>query len=82
MKHMDYIYFEEEDYYKNKKDMFSFVIDILKKHTKDSHKFQLSFDDKLKDDPARSWTAYVYGDKKFINGLGQVYNLICLEVCN
>jgi ubiquinone/menaquinone biosynthesis C-methylase UbiE len=35
MKHMDYIYFEE-DYYKNKKDMFSFLIDILKKHTKDN----------------------------------------------
>lgn len=49
---------------------------------KDTHKFQLSFDDKPKKDPARSWTSYVDGEKKFINGLGQVYDLICLEIFN
>ena len=45
-----------------------------------THKFQLSFDDVKKEDPARSWTSYVNEDKKFINGLGQVYDLICLEI--
>ena len=49
---------------------------------KNVHKFQLSFDDKQNDDPARSWTSYVDGEKKFINGLGQVFDLICLEICN
>ena len=44
------------------------------------HKFKLSFDDTKKEDPARSWTSYVDGEKKFINGLGQVYDLICLEI--
>jgi len=58
------------------------VLEGVKLSLKDTHKFQLSFDDEQKDDPARSWTSYVDGDKKFINGLGQVYDLICLEVCN
>ena len=35
MKHQDYIYFEE-DYYKNKKETFSFLIDILKRFNKDN----------------------------------------------
>jgi cyclopropane fatty-acyl-phospholipid synthase-like methyltransferase len=48
----------------------------------DIHKFQLSFNDKPKEDPARSWTSHVDGDKKFINGLGQVFDLICLEIHN
>ncbi len=47
---------------------------------KDTHKFQLSFDDKPKKDPARSWTQYIDGNKKFINGLGQIYDLTCLEI--
>jgi hypothetical protein len=47
---------------------------------KDAHKFQLSFDDKPKKDPARSWTQYIDGNKKFINGLGQIYDLTCLEI--
>ena len=47
---------------------------------KDTHKFELSFDDKPKEDPARSWTVYVDGEKKLTNGLGQVYDLICLEL--
>jgi len=45
-----------------------------------THKFELSFDDPPKDDPARSWTSYVDGEKKFINGLGQVFDLMCLEI--
>ncbi len=49
---------------------------------KDTHKFHLSFDDKPKKDPARSWTSYVDGEKKFLNGLGQVFDLICLEIHN
>ena len=44
------------------------------------HEFQLSFNDNIKDDPARSWTSIVDGKKKFMNGLGQVYDLICLEI--
>lgn len=47
---------------------------------KDTHRFQLSFDDNPKEDPARSWTQYVDGNKKFINGLGQIYDLTCLEI--
>lgn len=44
------------------------------------HKFVLSFNDNKKDDPARSWTSFLDEDKKFVNGLGQVYDLICLEI--
>ncbi|MDC0446760.1 class I SAM-dependent methyltransferase [Gammaproteobacteria bacterium] len=56
------------------------VLSGLDLSLKDIHKFHLSFDDKPKENPARSWTAYVDGEKKFINGLGQVFDLICLEV--
>ena len=45
-----------------------------------THKFKLSFDDLPKEDPARSWTDYVGDDKKFVNGLGQIYDLVCLEI--
>ena len=43
-------------------------------------KFELSFDDYPKDDPARSWTSIVDNQKKFINGLGLVYDLVCLDI--
>ena len=45
-----------------------------------THEFTLSFDDKQKQDPSRSWTGMLDGNKKFVNGLGQVYDLICLEI--
>lgn len=45
-----------------------------------THKFQLSIDDFSKEDPARAWTAYVGENKKFINGLGLMFDLICLEI--
>ena len=45
-----------------------------------THKFKLSFDDLPNEDPARSWTDYVGDDKKFVNGLGQIYDLVCLEI--
>ena len=45
-----------------------------------THKFQLSIDALPKEDPARSWTAYVGENKKFINGLGLMFDLICLEI--
>ena len=45
-----------------------------------THKFKLSFDDVPKEDPARSWTVIADNEKKFVNGLGMIYDLICLEI--
>jgi SAM-dependent methyltransferase len=45
-----------------------------------THEFQLSYNDEMKEDPARSWTGILDGKKKFVNGLGQIYDLICLEI--
>jgi len=56
------------------------VLSNLNLSLKATHRFQLSFNDKPKEDPARSWTSHVDGNKKFINGLGQVFDLICLEI--
>lgn len=47
---------------------------------KDISRFELSFDDEKKDDPARSWTINTDEGRKFTTGLGQIYSLYCLEV--
>ena len=56
------------------------ALDKINLSLEDTHKFKLSFNDKPKEDPARSWTSNVDGEYKFMNGLGQAYNLICLEI--
>lgn len=44
------------------------------------HKFTLPFEDPPKDDPARSWTVDTPDGQMFVNGIGQIYNLYCLEI--
>lgn len=46
----------------------------------EAHKFNLSFVDAKKEDPTRSWTTYINGKQKFMNGLGLIYDLYCLEI--
>ena len=44
------------------------------------HKFTLPFEDPKKEDPARSWTVATQDGRMFVNGIGQIYNLYCLEI--
>jgi len=47
---------------------------------KNIYKFELPFSLKKQTDPSRSWTIQTEYGKKFVNGLGLIYDLITLEV--
>lgn len=44
------------------------------------NRFELSFIDSPKQDPARSWTMDKDERRWFVNGLGQIYSIFCVEI--
>ena len=46
----------------------------------DVNRFELSFIDSPKQDPARSWTMDKNERRWFVNGLGQIYSIFCVEI--
>ena len=61
-------------------DTVSEVLNKVGLKLKRVHKFNLSFDLPAQDDPMRGWTVRLNGEKKFMIGIGFVYDMLTLEV--
>lgn len=55
-------------------------LDKINMQIVDMHRFELPFDLKKQDDRSRSWTLHTEEGKRFVNGLGFIYDIMTLDV--
>jgi SAM-dependent methyltransferase len=60
-----------------KKELYDLNMNLI-----DTHVFDLSFNLQPQDDPCRSWHIDTESGRKFINGLGLIYDMRILEISN